>query len=233
MKKTVPPIPVPLMIVLVLTVLALPFSPLWISWRWNWWEAWVYGVIFFLGFLASRGLAARQNPDIISERVNSMVNEQAQPWDRILAPLIAYGSGLVLPAVAGVDMRFHGSAGFSLPLEVVGLVIVMAGYFLGSYALVANRFFSGTVRIQEERGHHVISSGPYRWVRHPGYVGVLLSNLGVPFLLDSGWAFLPVVLIAIVVIIRTFLEDRFLQRELAGYCEYAQKVRYRLMPGIW
>jgi protein-S-isoprenylcysteine O-methyltransferase Ste14 len=226
-------VPVPMMILLALTVLGMPFLPLLISWRWGWWEAWVYAATAVLGFIASRGLAARKNPDIIAERANSMRNEQAQGWDRVLAPLVAYGSGLALPVVAGLDARFHGSAGFSVPVEIIGLVLILSGYALGSYALIENRFFSGTVRIQEERGHRVISSGPYRWVRHPGYASALLSNLGVPLFLGSAWTFLPVLLISIVIVVRTSLEDQFLQRELAGYCEFTGKVRYRLIPGVW
>jgi protein-S-isoprenylcysteine O-methyltransferase Ste14 len=233
MNATKKSVPVPVMIILALTVLAMPFLPLLISWRWGWWEAWVYAAAAILGFLASRGLAARKNPDIIAERANSMQNEQAQGWDRVLAPLVAYGSGLVLPVVAGLDARFHWSAGFSLSVEIIGLVLILGGYVLGSYALIANRFFSGTVRIQEERGHTVISRGPYRWVRHPGYAGALLANIGFPLFLSSAWTFLPMLLITVVIVVRTSLEDRFLQRELAGYCEYVEKVRYRLVPWVW
>ena len=98
---------------------------------------------------------------------------------------------------------------------------------------MANRFFSGTVRIQTERGHHVVSSGPYRLVRHPGYAGGLLGYVLIPVLLDSLWAFLPAGLLATVMVIRTALEDRTLQAELSGYAEYAQKTRYRLVPGVW
>ena len=109
----------------------------------------------------------------------------------------------------------------------------MAGYVLGAYALTENRFFSGVVRIQTDRDHHVVSSGPYRWIRHPGYAGALLSYLATPLFLDSPWAFLPTVFITIVLVIRTALEDRVLRAELEGYCAYAQRVRYRLLPGVW
>ena len=96
-----------------------------------------------------------------------------------------------------------------------------------------NRFFSGMVRIQTERGHHVVSSGPYGWIRHPGYAGALLTYLATPFFLDSRWALLPAMFITIVLIIRTSLEDQTLQNELEGYRAYAERVRYRLMPGVW
>jgi protein-S-isoprenylcysteine O-methyltransferase Ste14 len=88
-------------------------------------------------------------------------------------------------------------------------------------------------RIQTDRGHQVVSSGPYRWMRHPGYAGALLTYLATPLFLDSGWAFLPTVFITILMVIRTYLEDRFLQDELEGYRDYVKRVRYRLLPGVW
>jgi protein-S-isoprenylcysteine O-methyltransferase Ste14 len=99
--------------------------------------------------------------------------------------------------------------------------------------LVENRFFSGMVRIQTDRGHRVVSTGPYRWIRHPGYAGALLTYLSTPVFLGSRWAFLPVVLVTVVLVIRTSLEDTALQEELDGYREYATQVRYRLIPGVW
>lgn len=96
-----------------------------------------------------------------------------------------------------------------------------------------NRFFSGIVRIQTERGHQVISTGPYRWMRHPGYAGVLLLYLATPIFLDSRWAFLPALFLTVVLLIRTNLEDKALQNELEGYWAYANRVRYRLLPGVW
>ncbi len=99
--------------------------------------------------------------------------------------------------------------------------------------MIENRFFSGIVRIQTDRNQQVVSSGPYRWVRHPGYASALLVYLVIPLLLDSNWAFLPAIFLAVCTVIRTSLEDRTLQVELPGYREYAQRVRYRLLPGIW
>jgi protein-S-isoprenylcysteine O-methyltransferase Ste14 len=104
---------------------------------------------------------------------------------------------------------------------------------LGSYALIENRFFSGMVRIQSDRGHQVVSGGPYRWIRHPGYAGGLLTYLATPFLLDSSWAVIPAVLTAIVLLVRTRLEDTTLSNELPGYSDYARRVRFRILPGIW
>jgi protein-S-isoprenylcysteine O-methyltransferase Ste14 len=213
-------------------VVVIPFLPLLISWRWHWWEAWVYALSGILSFAISRGLVARRHPDLIAERARFMQHENAKPWDKALAPLLGLGGGLVL-LVAGLDALFDWSPPFSLPVKILALVIIVAGYVLGSYALIENRFFSGMVRIQTDRGHQVVSSGPYRWIRHPGYAGALLTYLVTPLFLDSLWAFLPTVFITVLLVIRTALEDRTLQKELPGYAEYARRVQYRLLPSIW
>ena len=217
---------------MLLLVVLMPFLPLLLSWHWDWWEAWVYAIIFILGFAISRMLAARRHPDLMAERVRFMHHENEKPWDRLLAPLVAFGYGLI-PVVAGLDARFGWSSPFNLPMKTLSLVVILAGYVLGSYALIENRFFTSIVRIQTERGHQVVSSGPYRWIRHPGYAGTLLAFLATPVLLDSRWAFLPAVLLTVVLVIRTALEDKVLQDELAGYADYAKRVRYRLLPGVW
>jgi protein-S-isoprenylcysteine O-methyltransferase Ste14 len=213
-------------------IVVVPFLPLLISWRWDWWEAWVYAIICILGFAISRVLATRRHPDLVAERARFMQHENVQSWDKRLAPLSGIAGGLLL-LVIGLDARFEWPPTFSMPVKIVALVIILAGYALGSYALIENRFFSGEVRIQTERSHHVISSGPYRWMRHPGYAGALVTYLATPFLLDSFWAFLPAVFLAIILVIRTTLEDKFLQDELDGYHEYVKRVRYRLLPGVW
>ena len=132
-----------------------------------------------------------------------------------------------------MDALFGWSPSFNLPVKIVSLVFILAGYVLSSYALIENRFFSGVVRIQTDRGHQVVSSGPYRWIRHPGYTGAIWTYLATPLLLDSGWAFIPAGFLMIVLIVRTVLEDRILHVELEGYSDYASNVRYRLFPGVW
>jgi len=228
--KSVNVIRVAIMLVLVLVV--LPLLPILITGRWGWWQAWLMAGVFVLSFLISRALAARKTPDILKERANYNQHENTQPWDKWLSPLVAFGSVIILLA-AGLDARFHWSAGFPLGVELAGLALIVAGYVLGSYAFIENAYFSGTVRIQVERGHRVISGGPYGWVRHPGYLGNLVASLGIPLLLDSAWAFIPVIVFGVFFVIRTRLEDRFLHENLPGYREYAQRVRYRLFPGIW
>jgi len=217
---------------MVFFIVVVPFLPLLITWRWGWWEAWVYGVIAVLGFAVSRALAARRHPDLLAERARFMRHENTEAWDRVLAPLVALGGGL-LPLVAGLEARFGWSPTFGLPAKVLALVVMLCGYGLGSYALMENRYFSGQVRIQADRGQQVVASGPYRWVRHPGYAGSIMAYLATPVVLDAVWAFVPAVLLTMAVVIRTAMEDRTLRERLAGYRDYARHVRYRLVPGVW
>ena len=213
-------------------LVVVPFLPLLISRQWDWWEAWVYAIIGILGVAISRVLAARRNPDLLAERARFLQHEDAKPWDKLLSPMVGFGGGLI-PLVAGLDALFGWSPPFSTPVKILALVIILVGYSLGSYALIENRFFSGMVRIQTDRGHQVVSSGPCRWMRHPGYAGALLTYLATPLFLDSRWAFLPAIFITIVLVIRTSLEDQVLQDELQGYRDYTKRVRYRLLPGVW
>ena len=223
----------PLVIIQVLfLVILLPFLPLFVSWRWDWWEAWAYGLLSVLSFVVSRLLVARRHPDLIAERARTMPHENTQSWDKKLAPLMGLGGILVL-LIAGLDTLLGWSPSFSLPVKMVALALILGGYALTSYALIENRFFSVMVRLRADRGQQVISSGPYRWIRHPGYAGALLVYLVIPLFLDSALAYLPVLLTMGFYILRTSLEDRFLQDELEGYRDYAKRVRYRLLPGIW
>jgi protein-S-isoprenylcysteine O-methyltransferase Ste14 len=221
-----------IIIMLLLALVIIPLLPILVSGHWGWWQAWLMAGVFILTFIISRAIARMRNPGILKERVNYGQHKNTQPWDKWLSPVMAFGSVFIM-LVAGLDALFHWSTGFSLPVEMVGLALIIGGYLLGSYAFVENTFFSGTVRIQEERGHKVISSGPYGWIRHPGYMGSLVASLGIPLLLDSVWAFIAVVIFGVFFVIRTSLEDRFLQGYLPGYKEYAEKVRYRLLPGVW
>ena len=228
-KKLIPPLVI--LQVLFLVVL-LPFLPLFISWRWAWWEAWVYGLLSVLSFVVSRLLVARRHPDLIAERARYTQHEDAQPWDKRLAPLMGLAGILVL-LIAGMDELLDWSPSFNLPVKIAALALILAGYALSSWALVENRFFSGMVRLQTDRGQQVVSSGPYRWMRHPGYAGALLVYLVTPLFLDSALVYLPTLLVIGLYVLRTSMEDGFLQGNLEGYRDYAGQVRYRLLPGIW
>jgi protein-S-isoprenylcysteine O-methyltransferase Ste14 len=215
-----------------LIVFVAPLMPMIISGQWDWWQAWAYAIASSLAFIISRILAGRRHPDLIAERARFMEAKDTKPWDKVLAPLLGIGSILIM-VVAGLDKYYGWSPAFSTNANITGLVGIVLGYGFSSWALIENRFFSGTVRIQYERGQHVVTTGPYRIVRHPGYAGGMLGYVFIPILLDSLWAFVPAVLLGIVMVIRTALEDKTLQAELSGYKEYSQKTRYRLFPGIW
>lgn len=217
---------------LILVLVVMPLLPMIISGAWGWWEAWTYAAISVIGFIISRRLAVRRHPDILAERSRSMGLKDAKSWDKVLAPLMALGSVVPL-VVAGVDKLFGWTNPFGLNMKIISLLLIVFGYVLGTWALIENKFFSGVVRIQTDRGHHVITTGPYRFIRHPGYSGSLLVYLMVPIFLDSIWAFVPTLLLFGVTFLRTSLEDRTLQEELPGYKEFTQETRYRLFPGIW
>lgn len=217
---------------LVLIVFVSQFLPMIISGRWDWPEAWLYAVTAILAFVLSRLLASRRHPDLITERARFMEARNTKPWDKFLAPALGFGSILIL-VVVGLDERYGWSPAFPREAKVIAFIGILFGYAFSSWALIENRFFSGTVRIQTERGHHVVSSGPYRIVRHPGYAGAAISYLLIPVLLDSSWALISSILLLVVMVVRTALEDKTLQEELPGYREFTRKTRYRLLPGIW
>lgn len=218
---------------LIFVVFILPLLPMIISGRWDWWEAWVYALILMLGFVLSRGLAARAHPDIIAERSDSLGKKDAKPWDRVLAPAMAFG-GMVILIIAGLEERYHWTPEpYSLAVKIVAIGVIILAYVVATWAMIENAYFSGVVRIQKDRGHTVCSSGPYQVIRHPGYASSFWSYLAMPLVLDSAWGFIAVAALLVVTIVRTRLEDRTLQEELPGYHEYAQKVKYRLFPGVW
>lgn len=216
---------------LVVSVIA-PLLPLILTGRWDWLEAWIYAIISILGFVLSRLLLTWRSPKLMAERGRNFEHDDTKSWDKMLAPIVATGGALV-PLVAGLDARFGWSGAFSSTVHVIGAVLIVLGYVIGTYARLENQFFSPVVRIQTDRSHSVVSTGPYAWVRHPGYSGILLRYLAAPLLLDAAWAWVPAILLTAAFVIRTRLEDNTLQVELPGYAAYAQKTRYRLLPGIW
>jgi protein-S-isoprenylcysteine O-methyltransferase Ste14 len=221
-----------LVVQLLIVVVLIPLLPLLVSGQWGWGEAWVYAVVATGGFVVSRWLAARQHPDLLAERGQMLAHENIEPWDRWLAPIVGVGSGII-PLAAGVSARMAPEFEFGWPPKAAALAMILGGYALGTWALVENRYFSGVVRLQMERGHTVVSTGPYGWVRHPGYAGALLSFVATPVWLDAPWALLAAGVVTVALIVRTALEDRTLRERLPGYRAYAERVRYRLLPGVW
>ncbi len=203
------------------------------SGRIDWWEAWAYVGMSLVMLLGSRAALLLKNPDLAQERAAAGGRADVQPWDRYLMPIVAIYGPVVSWVVAGLDERFGWSPDLPDAIQLAALAVIALGSLIGVWAMLTNRFFSSHVRIQTDRGHTVVDTGPYRYVRHPGYAGGLLSWLAGPFFFSSYWVVLPTVVVILANLLRTTLEDRTLQAELPGYREYAQKVRYRLIPGLW
>jgi protein-S-isoprenylcysteine O-methyltransferase Ste14 len=226
------------MLVFIVITLLYAALPLLIVGRLNWTPGWVYAILTVLTNIISRLLAARKNPGILRERARSLNAPNAKAWDKKLVLFVGLIGPLLTLLISGMDVRFNwtrslgeiSGQGWIAPLA---LIVLSLSLLLSIWAFLENQFFSGTVRIQTERGHHVIDSGPYRIIRHPGYAGAMLMYLSLPIYFDAPWGLLPALLLMAVFIVRTALEDKTLQEELPGYKEYAQKTRYRLFPGVW
>jgi len=190
--------------------------------------AWIY-IATLLANTAITSLI--MDPDLIVERIE--IKKDAKRWDILPAILIGRVGPLVILAVGGLDVRFAWSPQLPLALQIIALFIAALGLFVTDWAVVSNKFFSGVIRIQKDRGHTVVATGPYRYARHPGYAGAILHNMATPLILSSLWALIPAILLICITIIRTVLEDQTLHEELDGYELYAKRVRYRLLPNIW
>jgi protein-S-isoprenylcysteine O-methyltransferase Ste14 len=187
-------------------------------------------VLMLAWITATAIVILRTNPDLLAERLGP--RKGARSWDMAIMSTIGVTT-LVRLVVAGLDQRYGWTGGIPLTVQIAALAVSALGYALVVWATASNAFFSQILRIQSERGHSVATGGPYRYVRHPGYVGTILYELAVPVLLASWWALAIGVLNVALLILRTALEDRTLQAELSGYDEYARQVHYRLLPGIW
>ena len=218
---------------LVVVYLLIPLILFLCAWDLGWWQAWVYTLLIMTAGIGGRLWAEQRHPGLTAERQNIENIQNAKAWDKVLAPLMAVSIGYPMVIVAGLDHRYHWSAEFPLWLSVIGFILIAFGYAFAAWAVAENRFFSSVVRIQTERGHVVCDTGPYRFVRHPGYAGNILPLFGIVLALDSVWTLIPTAVALIIMVIRTVLEDQTLQEELPGYRDYAQRVRYRLIPGIY
>ena len=197
------------------------------SGRLDWVWAWAYlGVSVGIVVINASVLP----PELIAER--GQIKEDTKGWDKVLGALIGIPTlGTVI--VAGLDERFEWSPQLALAIQVIALVFYALAQGLFTWAMASNKFFSTAVRIQMDRSHTVASGGPYRYVRHPGYVGYITSWLATSLTLGSLWALIPAGLTMCLMVVRTALEDRTLLEELDGYQDYAARVRYRLLPGVW
>jgi protein-S-isoprenylcysteine O-methyltransferase Ste14 len=196
---------------------------------------WPHGLLFLAVFLFFTVIAMvwlwRVNPEIYIAR-SRLTGQGTKSWDRVLLSVLLASFLATLVVAALDDGRFHWAPAPPW-VVVIGYSLVAAGTFGTGWAQAVNRHFEPSVRIQSDRDHHVISSGPYAYIRHPGYIFGIILTFGGALALGSLWALLPAALVVVVLAIRTNLEDGTLQRELPGYAEFAARVRYKWIPGIW
>lgn len=198
--------------------------------RIDWWPAWVFMAVYIVELVVIGIAMMLYNPGLAAERLKSHTG--TKPFDKVFSALYTF-TLLALPVVAGFDAGRFGWSSLPQELLYLGLLLQIAGVVPVAWAMATNPHLETSVRIQEDRGHKVISTGPYKYVRHPMYLGIIFMIGSAPLVLSSLWAFLPTLLIVALFIMRTAMEDRTLQAELAGYKAYAEKTRYRLLPGVW
>jgi protein-S-isoprenylcysteine O-methyltransferase Ste14 len=203
--------------------------------RLNWIQGWVFVTLWFVTKLSYVALVAKYDPELTAERANRHKNTQT--YDRVLmTAYILMGFGAFL--VAGLEARYYPqrftlTAPTPIILMLLGIVVHLVLNGLTMWAMLTNTYHSSESRLQTERDQQVVTDGPYGYIRHPTYFAAFVMWLTTPMILGSWWALLPAAVAAALMVARTLFEDRMLKRELPGYAEYAQEVRYRLLPGVW
>ena len=196
-----------------------------------WWPpAWMFLLVISAAVASVTFGIFRAAPDLLQERKTA--GKRAKAWDRVLVPVMS-GLPLVGVVLAGLGKRFSWTMPFPTWCAGIAFAMMALGSALTYWGMRCNRFFSSHVRIQTDRGHHVVRTGPYARIRHPGYAGTLLVTLGTPVLLNSTPALVIALVTAAATVLRTVLEDRTLRRELPGYEDYTKLVPYRLVPHVW
>lgn len=195
----------------------------------GWWQGWLFFAIFLLEMALAAVYLWHKNPEIFVAR--SRIHAGTKSWDKVVVPLLISFLMAIFP-VAGLDYRFQWSH-VPIGLIVFGYALLTLGMLGSVWVEAVNKFAEPSVRIQTERGHTVVDTGPYRLVRHPMYATAFFLFFGFAQALGSLWALVPATVASLILIVRTALEDRTLQNELPGYRDYSARVRYRLLPGVW
>ena len=219
---------------LTVRMMAFAVALLWPAGHWRWWEAWVL-IGLWVGFAVTTVVfLSRHDPALLAERMKSrFIQKEQMAWDKILMLLMLI-PGLAIYIIPGFDIyRFGWSEPLPVWIEIIAMVIHLPGFVFIGWVMRENTFLSPVVKIDDERGHQVITTGPYARVRHPMYSAVIVLALAVPVALGSRFGLIPAALTAALLIARTVLEDRALHRELPGYPEYTKQTPFRLVPGIW
>ncbi len=213
----------------VISLAGMGVALFWSAGRIDWWPAW--GALAILGgWSAGMTVLVARDPALLAVRMSKA--RGAPGWDAAIVASLGLVT-LFRYVTAGLDQRYGWTEPFPPVVPLAAFVVGALGYALFLWASAVNRFFSEMMRIQAERGHTVVTGGPYRFLRHPAYAGVILYELSVSFLLGSWPSLAFSILSASLTVLRTALEDRTLQAGLTGYAGYASRVRFRLLPGVW
>jgi protein-S-isoprenylcysteine O-methyltransferase Ste14 len=211
----------------VLVLGAMIFIP---AGRLDYMPGWICLAVMVIGFSGVTAYVAKCTPSLIRRRMKAGAGTPV--WDRVLVITLQLLFVAIL-VVGGLDAGRYRWTSLPLWLQVAGHILIVAGILLLAWAMGQNPHFEATVRIQADQNHRVIESGPYRIVRHPGYVAGIFLFIGMALVLNSAWALLPAFLSAANLVVRTWAEDRFLQENLNDYREFAKRTRYRLVPDVW
>lgn len=194
-------------------------------------RAWLAFILHFSGAIVGAILMGKFAPGLANQRAS--IKEGTKGWDKIILAIYFLLVLLVIPMVAGLDVGRYQWSELGISYGIFGFALYFGFFLLFHWAMLSNRHFEESSRIQKDRTHSVVTKGPYGIVRHPGYVAMIFAGLADSFIIGSQYALIPSLFAVVVVIIRTSLEDRMLQKELEGYAEYAGKIKYRLIPGLW
>lgn len=196
----------------------------------KWPEAWIYLGLYFAAVTSMLVWMKKKAPGLLKERMAK--KKDAKTWDKIIISVYSFIL-VVLLVVPGLDAVRFGWSKVPLILKALAFIGYIPAVGFAFWAMKENAYLSDVVRIQKDRGHTVCTTGPYRYIRHPMYVGIILVMICFPLSLGSLYSYIPAFMITVLFVIRTALEDKSLKEELPGYREYTEKVRYRLIPGIW
>ena len=199
----------------------------------NFFRAWCYVVISFIGMFGGIAVVSKFDPELLNQRGLWKEKKGTKGWDKIILRMYVLFGFNVMPVIAGLDAGRFQWSNLGIYFGITGCVLFILGAVLIHWAMLVNTHFEASVRIQKDRSHRVITTGPYRIVRHPGYIGAILWGISTPLIIGSAYGLIPGGIAVILLIIRTSLEDKLLRSELNGYAEYSKRVRYRLLPGLW
>jgi protein-S-isoprenylcysteine O-methyltransferase Ste14 len=223
-----------LCLVISMRMISFAVALFWPAGTWQWWEAWVL-IALWTAFAVSTAIyLARHDPDLLAERMKSSPVQKGQKtWDKILL-LLFFILGFGIYIIPGFDVvRYGWSEPLPVWAEMIAMFMHVPGFIFIAWVMQENTFLARVVKIDDERGQQVITTGPYALVRHPMYSAVIVLIFAMPLALGSRYGLIPAAIAAVLLIVRTYLEDRTLYKELPGYPEYSKQTPYRLLPGVW